>query len=381
MFCKAFKLTFLAMFFVAGNLAAKDIISPEIFKEIAKDREISRMPLANFHYFPKGYARFVGRDERILFSSSCCLSSSKRTMYLDLGTFKSVGTRDIDLNDAKQQIAGYLRESELTEDELEELLIEHARLVTALEERSRQGEKDLQELYKTKQISIMDRTGLWFGQPDKDSFSQYVMISPAVDLKAHYPGLPELNNALRSASLDSKNTPIVQCGEKKFENGFSGTVSCGYDESTKKVKATVSIESYELDERIADSLQASNGELSLDYKNGRLSLINNSSNFITVGTISVYFQDEINSFPRLAMEIPPKGRKEITEIPSDSINRKVTRSLRSKAEIANQTATFGFAIKYDGGKKNSLVQVNKYYLLDAIKRSQKTARFTLGNFN
>lgn len=173
------------------------------------------------------------------------------------------------------------------------------------------------------------------------------------------------------------STVSISCKENKNQ-GFNYKINCPNSMNIKNNrvngKVTVNINSKDLHRVFINEYTSNDKIITQTLNGGLINIINNSNSFISIDSISIYYNDSISSKKNLSIELSPESK--LTKINQLSINdfyinweeltfRNVDKNMALKKQLE-----FGFAIKYrvvNTNKEHTLYTKKKLSLYDYMK--------------
>lgn len=244
----------------------------------------------------------------------------------------------------------------------------------------------IQEWRDGVQLKVSDKSGFYKGDPAND-FTRYLYITPshftppkAIVADSSHQLLANVK-AEKQAHLQKVNhsTSIIglTCKDTN-QKGFNIHYQCPeyLDVNTKKQEVTgdigIQILSKDIDDVTPPRMIVKNNEISVHLDSGEINLVSSSTDFITVESISFYYNGLISTRKDLNLELAPESRM----LPSNKLSLKrdftIDWSALSFKNLTNQQANniklkYGFAVKYRRNSEENtktLFERNQYKLSD-----------------
>lgn len=247
-------------------------------------------------------------------------------------------------------------------------------------------QNSLQEWKSGVQIEVLDKSGFYKGEPLND-FTQYIKVTPShlsppkvvvansshkllanveTEKQAH---LQKVNNLTSVANVNCNDT---------IHRGFDIRYQCpdSFNVNLKKQEVTGDIGIQVLSKNVYNvtppRMIVKNNEISVQLESGDINLVSSSTDFITVESISFYYNGLIATRSNLNLELAPES--EMLPRSKLSLKRDFTidwstlsfKSLTSK-QAHDIDLKYGFAVKYKRNSESNtrtLFKRNQYKLSD-----------------
>ncbi len=247
--------------------------------------------------------------------------------------------------------------------------------------------KQVKDRYNTiiaslsKEVVIADKSGLL---TDKKFLNQRVSVSEnrlnnpshitVENVSALISAIQEDHQKLSKEWNKYTSYVNVRCRHSSPYNGFHFTLDCPnkavINNGKLIINAKAVVTSKDFEHLIPNQLNASDDAISINLNGNAISMTNSTSNFITIDSISFYYNGNISTVNQLNRELPPESDVNVFRLSSLQIDwsklnfKEVTRNTASSHKIE-----YGFAVKYriaNTGKGKTLYRVKSYMMSDLI---------------
>jgi len=280
---------------------------------------------------------------------------------------------------AKQNL---LSEEGLSEAEYTKLLRQYDQIVESFQDRDEKIRSGYSRFRPSPKIRLNDQSGLYEGKAEA--------FRRAVSLSHNTLSIPKSRSALSDdqlrqlvvtakASMDDfldlvtkqSSKVDVKCSNKSF-NGIHYRISCpdSVDRGTEEFVAEVTIESRSYDNVAPKELKLSDQAVDVTLSNGSITVANKTKSYISVDSISYYYNGRVVS-QSLSEEIAPLSSRPVLNVRDLPIEKqRLAFSGVTKAKAQKTLVEFGLASKYrvvDLNREKTLLSTNNYTLYDLLE--------------
>lgn len=280
---------------------------------------------------------------------------------------------------AKQNL---LKEEGLSEPEYTKLLEQYDQLVKSFQDEYEKIRTAYSRFKPTPNIRLNDQSGLYKGKAD--AFKRVVSLSHnTLPIPANRS--PSSSNQLSQLVVTAKTSMDdflglvakqssevnVTCRNDSF-NGINYRISCpdSVDQGTEEFVADITIESMSYDNVAPKELRLSDQAVDVILANGGITVANKTQHYISVDSISYYYNGRVVS-QSLSEEIAPLSSRRVLNV-SDLPIEKQRLAFRdvTKTEAQKTLVEFGLASKYrvvDLNREKTLLSINDYPLYELLE--------------